>query len=94
MKKCRHSRFLIKLLASLLCLVMVCPIFQNIIVRAEQNQENIGERLDGDYACPYREKMKDCSIHTSLKYVQDHLAAYFSTITLHDLIFGTIAQEN
>ena len=29
---------------------MVCPIFQNIIVRAEQNQENIGERLDGDYA--------------------------------------------
>ncbi len=64
------------------------------LIHVMDRENMMNSCLDGDYSCPYREKMKDCSIHNSLKYIQDHLAAYFSTITLYDLIFGTVAQEN
>lgn len=64
------------------------------LIHVMDRENMMSSCLDEEYECPYREKMTDCSIHVSLKHIQDHLAAYFSTITLHDLIFGMLGKEN
>lgn len=52
--------------------------------------------LEGNYDCEYRQKAQkcddDCHVHESLVYIQQQLATYLTTISLHDLIFGNVAK--
>ena len=64
------------------------------LIQVMERENMISSCLDEGFSCSYRERNAHCGIHSSLEKVQQKLAAYFSSITLYELIFEECKDRN